>query len=99
LITDEEVGTIILNGEQIEVNLKQVPGWEYKEHHLKKTYKLDDFKASLRFVNQVGDLAENADHHPDILIQYNNVTLSLRSHDEDGITGKDFSLAEEIEKL
>lgn len=90
---------MILNKDQIEVHLKKAPGWNHEDGQLKKTYELDDFKASLAFVNKVGDLAENADHHPDILIQYNKVSLSLVSHDEGGITGKDFSLAEEIENL
>ncbi|HEX7066531.1 MAG TPA: 4a-hydroxytetrahydrobiopterin dehydratase [Bacillales bacterium] len=79
--------------------LDQIPGWEYRDGQLKKTFALDDFGASLAFVNKVADLAESADHHPDILIQYNKVTLSLVSHDEGGITGKDFGLAGEIEKL
>lgn len=83
---------------EIQENLKKVSGWEVEDGKLWKTYKLKDFKASLSFVNAVGDLAEEANHHPDILIQYNNVTLSLRTHDEDGITEKDFNLASEIEK-
>lgn len=90
---------LVLDDEQIKAHLQKVPGWKHEDGMLKKTYEVDDFKASLAFVNQVGDLAENADHHPDILIQYNKVSLSLVSHDEGGITGKDFSLAEEIEKL
>ncbi|HET7616129.1 MAG TPA: 4a-hydroxytetrahydrobiopterin dehydratase [Bacillales bacterium] len=88
-----------LSEEQIKANLVQVPGWRYEEGFLKKTYRFGDFKESLRFVNEVGGLAEAANHHPDVLIQYNQVTLSLRTHDEDGITGKDFSLAEEADKV
>lgn len=90
---------MVLNEDQIKAKLNSVPGWELQNDHLKKTFQLDDFKASLKFVNKVGDLAENANHHPDILIQYNNVTLSLRTHDEDGISDKDFNLAEQIEKV
>ncbi|MBP1969791.1 4a-hydroxytetrahydrobiopterin dehydratase [Virgibacillus natechei] len=90
---------MVLNEKQIQTNLNQVLGWEYRNDYLTKTYKLADFKASLTFVNNVGELAEEADHHPDIVIQYNKVTLSVRTHDEDGITNKDFSLAEKIEKL
>ncbi|UJL46048.1 4a-hydroxytetrahydrobiopterin dehydratase [Virgibacillus sp. NKC19-16] len=88
-----------LNEKQIQANLNQVPGWEYTDGYLTKTYKLADFKASLAFVNNVGELAEEANHHPDIVIQYNKVNLSLRSHDEDGITNKDFGLAEKVENL
>ncbi|WP_373894043.1 4a-hydroxytetrahydrobiopterin dehydratase [Virgibacillus natechei] len=90
---------MVLDEKKIQANLNQVPGWEYTGGYLKKTYKLADFKASLTFVNNVGELAEEANHHPDIVIQYNKVDLSLRSHDEDGITNKDFDLAEKIEQL
>ncbi|MBY7144803.1 4a-hydroxytetrahydrobiopterin dehydratase [Virgibacillus sp. NKC19-3] len=90
---------MVLNEKQIQTNLNQLPGWEYNDDYLVKTYKFSDFKASLTFVNSVGDLAEEANHHPDIVIQYHNVKLSLRSHDEDGITDKDFDLAGKIEKL
>lgn len=90
---------MVLNEKQIQTNLNQVPGWEYTDDYLTKTYKLTDFKASLEFVNNVGELAEEANHHPDIVIQYNKVNVSLRTHDEDGITNKDFDLAEKIEKL
>lgn len=89
-----------LSDDQIKANLGQIPGWRYEEGHLKKIYQFADFKGSLAFVNQVGDLAETANHHPDILIEYSKVKLSLCTHDyEDSVTGKDFNLAEEIEKL
>lgn len=88
-----------LNEERIHEELTKVPGWELHEGTIRKSYELDDFKASLAFVNQVGELAENADHHPDILVEYNKVSLSLVSHDAGGITDKDFQLAQEIEQL
>jgi 4a-hydroxytetrahydrobiopterin dehydratase len=52
----------------------------------------------MAFVNQVADFAEQADHHPDILINYRKVTLTLSTHSEGGLTQKDFDLAEKIEK-
>ncbi len=52
----------------------------------------------MKFANRVADLAERADHHPDILINYREVTLTLSTHSEGGITQKDFNLAEEVEK-
>ena len=52
-----------------------------------------DFRASLAFVNQVGELAEKAGHHPDIDLRYNKVRLALVTHDAGGITAKDFDLA------
>ncbi|HEU5141108.1 MAG TPA: 4a-hydroxytetrahydrobiopterin dehydratase [Bacillales bacterium] len=90
---------MVLNKEEIVEKVEQLPGWEHREGQLEKTFTLDDFKASLAFVNKVGELAEGANHHPDILIQYNKVTLSLVSHDAGGITDKDFGLAGEVEKL
>ncbi|GAA0593474.1 4a-hydroxytetrahydrobiopterin dehydratase [Virgibacillus siamensis] len=88
-----------MDNSQINEKLKEVSGWEMQNGHLTKTYQLDDFNASLKFVNAVGELAEKADHHPDILIQYNKVKLSLRTHDQDSITEKDFNLAGKIEQL
>lgn len=92
---------MVMNDNDIRDRLQELNGWTYVDvdGHLKKTYKLQDFKASLDFVNAVGELAEEADHHPDIVIQYNNVSLSLRTHDEGGITEKDFQLAARIENL
>ena len=54
---------------------------------------LGDFRAALGFVNRVGDLAEEAGHHPDIDIRYNRVRLALVTHDAGGLTSKDFDLA------
>jgi 4a-hydroxytetrahydrobiopterin dehydratase len=53
----------------------------------------------MRFVNHVADLAEKAGHHPDIDIPYNRVRLALVTHDEGGLTAKDFDLAGETSKL
>lgn len=84
---------------RINEKLKEVSGWEMQEGHLTKTYQLEDFNEALKFVNAVGELAEKANHHPDILIKYNKVTLSLRTHDQDSITEKDFDLAGKIEQV
>lgn len=86
-----------MNDEQIQAKLGEIPGWQYQDGQLRKTFRFDDFKAALVFVNWVGEAAEKAKHHPDILIEYNKVTLSLCTHDdEDRVTGKDFNLAGEI---
>jgi 4a-hydroxytetrahydrobiopterin dehydratase len=79
--------------------LENLPGWQIEAGELVKTYQFKDFVAALRFVNQVGDAAEAAGHHPDIDIRYNRVRLSLVTHDAGGLTAKDFSLAAEAEKL
>jgi 4a-hydroxytetrahydrobiopterin dehydratase len=86
-----------LSEEQAASRLKSLPEWEIKNGELVRTYKFEDFRASLRFVNKVGDLAEAAGHHPDIDIRYNKVRLALVTHDAGGLTNKDFDLAAQAE--
>lgn len=86
-----------LTDSQVLEELKALPGWEFKEGQIIKGYKLRDFQEAMAFVNRVAELAEKADHHPDILIRYNRVTLSLATHSAGGLTAKDFNLAREID--
>ena len=74
-------------------------GWKIETGELVKTFTFKDFVASLRFVNQVGELAEKAGHHPDIDIRYNRVRLALSTHDAGGLTQKDFDLAAQAQRL
>ena len=74
-------------------------GWTIAEETMTKTFVLRDFNAALGFVTRVGLLAEVADHHPDIDIRWNKVTLALSTHSEGALTDKDTSLAEQIEDL
>ena len=60
---------------------------------------LENFPMAMDFVQKVGNLAEMADHHPDILVEYKKVTLTLYTHDSNGLTQKDFSLARQIESF
>ena len=84
--------------EAVQVALKKLPGWSLKDEAIGKQYTWPSFPDAIKFVNQVADLAEQADHHPDILINYRRVTLTLSTHSEGGITQKDFDLAAQIEK-
>jgi 4a-hydroxytetrahydrobiopterin dehydratase len=79
--------------------LQALPDWKIVAGELVKTFQLKDFRAALAFVNQVGELAEQAAHHPDIDIRYNRVRLALTTHDAGGLTAKDFDLATLAEKL
>ena len=83
---------------QIEERLKGVPEWSETNGAIQRTVLYKDFTGAMAFVNKVADLAEAADHHPDILIRYNKVTLTLSTHDASGITEKDFNLAQQIDK-
>ena len=87
-----------LTTEAVQVALKKLPGWSSNDETIGKQYTWPSFPDAIKFVNQVADLAEQADHHPDILINYRRVTLTLSTHSEGGITQKDFDLAAQIEK-
>jgi len=89
----------LLNETEIAEGLRGLSGWEQKGNEIVKAFKLKDFVEAVGFVNKVAILAEKADHHPDILIQYKNVTLTLSTHSAGGLTEKDFGLAKEIDGL
>jgi 4a-hydroxytetrahydrobiopterin dehydratase len=86
-----------LSEAEVRERLKALSGWAHKGDAIEKAYKLATFAKSMELVNRVAALAEKADHHPDILIQYDRVTLTLSSHDSGGLTARDFSLAQQID--
>ncbi|HEY0827045.1 MAG TPA: 4a-hydroxytetrahydrobiopterin dehydratase [Bacilli bacterium] len=86
-----------LSEEQVTLYLGKLQQWKYENNSITKKFKHGDFKESIAFINAVADLAEKANHHPDLLIQYDQVTITLSTHDKHGVTGKDFSLAQEID--
>lgn len=94
-----EVAMALLNNEQITEGLKTLDGWKRNDKELVKEFELKDFVRSMGFVSSVALLAEKADHHPDIDIRWNKVTLVLSTHSEGGLTEKDFSLARQINEL
>ena len=74
-------------------------GWDEHEGELVKTVRKADFAEALAYVNEVGRLADEVDHHPDIEISWNRVTLRLSTHSERRITDKDHDLAARIDLL
>jgi 4a-hydroxytetrahydrobiopterin dehydratase len=88
-----------LTAAQIRAVLPTVPGWKRQGRVIARTYQFLDFGQAMKFVNAVGRLAERAWHHPDIVIQWNRVTLTLTTHDAGGLTGKDFVLAGRCDAL
>ena len=88
-----------LSPDAAQSRLAQLPGWQIESGELVRTFEFKDFVAALRFVNRVGELAEQAGHHPDIDIRYNRVRLALVSHDAGGLTEKDFDLAAQVQNL
>jgi len=87
-----------LSQEDVNRHLSGLPDWKIVSGELVRTFQFKDFRAALGFVNRVGELAEEAGHHPDIDIRYNRVRLGLTTHDAGGITEKDFDLAARAEK-
>lgn len=73
--------------------------WELvEEHHLTKHYKFPDFKSALAFTNDVGAIAEDQDHHPDITLGYGKVVVTIYTHKIDGLTESDFVFAAKVEQ-
>jgi 4a-hydroxytetrahydrobiopterin dehydratase len=87
-----------LTDQQIQDRLKQLEGWAYTNHAISKLFRFKEFMDGIAFVNRVAQLAEKADHHPDILINYTRVTFTCTTHSDGGVTEKDFKLASEIEQ-
>jgi 4a-hydroxytetrahydrobiopterin dehydratase len=74
------------------------PGWRIVDgHHLEKEYKFPNFAEALAFVNRVGAIAEEMDHHPDIYLAWGKVRIQTWTHVANGLTQKDFVLADRIE--
>jgi 4a-hydroxytetrahydrobiopterin dehydratase len=89
----------VLSPTEISSCLSAVPTWPIEAGELTRTFQFDGFRAAMKFVNELAELAEEAGHHPDIDIRYSRVRLSLVSHDAGGLTGKDFDLAAAADKL
>jgi 4a-hydroxytetrahydrobiopterin dehydratase len=87
-----------LTAAQVASQLETVPDWQIEGGELVRNFKFEDFLAAMRFVNKVAELADKAGHHPDIDIRYNKVRLALVTHDQGGLTKKDFDLAEQASK-
>jgi 4a-hydroxytetrahydrobiopterin dehydratase len=86
----------LLTEAEIRARLERLPGWERRGTEIRRTWSFADFEGSMAFVTRVAELAEAADHHPDIDIRYSKVTLALSTHDAGGLTARDFALAEAI---
>ena len=82
-----------------EQRIKTVNGWTLEGDAIRKQFTFKDFLGAIAFVNRLAPEAERADHHPDILINYKRVTLTYSTHDEGGLTEKDFAGAAAADRL
>ena len=87
-----------LSAAQIKTALAAVPDWKKQRNTITRTFQFKDFPAAVKFVNRIARLAEKAWHHPDIDIRWNQVTLTLTTHDAGGLTEKDFKLAKQFDQ-
>lgn len=90
-VTEQALGK--LSDDQIAAQLEYYPEWAELNGQIQRTFQFEDFDQSMGFVNRIAEYAEQVQHHPDILIRYNKVTLTVSTHDAGGITHKDFELA------
>lgn len=88
-----------LSQEEIHQHLSQRPDWGLKDGLLTRTYAFPTYKDGLVFAVAVGQLADRLNHHPDLFIGYQKVTIGLTTHDLGGISTLDFDLAEQIDGL
>jgi 4a-hydroxytetrahydrobiopterin dehydratase len=89
----------VLTDAEIQQQLSSLQGWQKNGTAIQRVFRFPDFKAAMQFVNRVADAAEKANHHPDIDIRYNTVTMSLVSHDSGGVTQRDVRMAGVIDKI
>jgi 4a-hydroxytetrahydrobiopterin dehydratase len=94
-----EGGVKALSKIEVEKYLKEIPGWQLDKSVKKiyKEFKFKDFIGAINFVNNIAELAENENHHPDIHVNYNKVLIELWTHAINGLSENDFIVAAKID--
>lgn len=88
-----------LSDTQLSDALKKLTHWKRSGDAIQRVFEFPTFMGGIDFVNQVARAAEEAQHHPDITINYNRVTMQLISHDSGGVTERDVKMAGKIDQL
>jgi 4a-hydroxytetrahydrobiopterin dehydratase len=89
----------LLSDDDVQSRLGAVEGWSREGDALRRDFKFGDFKGSVDFVARIAPVANEMNHHPDLTISWDTVTVSLSTHSEGGITENDFELAGRIDSL
>ena len=90
----------LLTPDEITARLVNLPDWDVRDNQLTRTYTLPSFTHAIVFISAIGQLAEAANHHPDLkLFGYKHVTIELSTHSAGGLTQRDFDLARQIQAL
>lgn len=95
----EQENKSALHLERIMYYLDQTPHWDYEHDRIARKFSFNTFKDAMNFVNRIAELAELQQHHPDILVSYNMVKISLWTHSLNGLTINDFIMAAKIDRL
>ena len=89
----------VLSDAEVQQALQKLPGWKKNGNAIERNFQFANFVQAMDFVNQIAEAAEAVNHHPDIHISYNQVTLALVSHDSGGVTQRDIRMAGKINEL
>jgi 4a-hydroxytetrahydrobiopterin dehydratase len=89
----------LIEADDLTAALKKCPEWEYEKKAITRTIEFEEFNDAIDFVNDLAEIAEEAQHHPDITIRHTKVTLKLTTHDAGGVTELDIELAQRVDNL
>jgi 4a-hydroxytetrahydrobiopterin dehydratase len=89
----------LLETAELRTALKKCPEWEHEKNSITRTVEFEEFNDAIDFVNDLAEIAEEAQHHPDIIIRHTKVTLKLTTHDAGGVTNLDIELAQRVDNL
>jgi len=89
----------IHNAESIALELEKLPGWSFGDNLISREYQTDGWATTLMLVNAIGYLCEAADHHPDLMVTWAKVVVSLNSHSAGGVTDNDLAMAHHIDEV
>ncbi len=89
----------LLDENDLTAALKKCPEWEYEKKSITRTVEFEEFMDAIDFVNDLAEIADEAQHYPDILIRHTKVTLRLTTDDEGGVTNLDIELAQRVDNL
>jgi 4a-hydroxytetrahydrobiopterin dehydratase len=96
---EEFTMSTVLSDAEVQQALQQLHGWKKNRNAIERVFQFDTFVQAMEFVNQIAEAAEAVNHHPDILVSYNKVMLTLISHDSGGVTQRDVKMAARINEL
>lgn len=88
-----------LTDAEIKQSLKSIPQWKLDGNSIARTFEFGNFVESVEFVNEITEIAEDFDHHPDVDIRWNKVTLRFSTHSKGGLTAKDFDVAQRVDEI